>query len=465
MAWGLMQKRHMIETQMTVKARQVDELEKQTKHLETAAPDKDINEIKVKKSKVEERFQLIKQPFIGRQRLLEKKKEALQFRRDVEDGLLWIAEKMPLATSTEYGNNLFQVNTLQQNNQSQQTEVENHEPRVNTVCNNGQNRLINELHKAWQELKEAIYNRRANLLRNERAQQYRFDANETESWMSEQELYMMVEDRGKDETSARNFIKEARKSGSGRHPLAEQVAVKQSQLDKLYTGLKDLAQERRAKLDEALQLFLLNRDLGDLEQWIADREVVASSHELGQDYNHVTLLWERFKEFAHDTETIGSVRVAGVNVIADSLIAAGHSGPATIAEWKDKLNEAWQDLLELIETRTQMLAASQKQVAMSDELGRDAGSVSTLQRKHQNFIYAGDRANEISNREQEVVSAWASLQMVCEQRRGKLADTDDLFKFFNLVRTLMQWMDNVVRQENTSEKPPDVGGVELLMSN
>ena len=29
---------------------------------------------------------------------------------------------------------------------------------------------------------------------------------------------------------------------------------------------------------------------------------------------------------------------------------------------------------------------SEKQHAMSDELGRDAGSVSTLQRKHQNFL-------------------------------------------------------------------------------
>ena len=61
------------------------------------------------------------------------------------------------------------------------------------------------------------------------------------------------------------------------------------------------------------------------------------------------------------------------------------------------------DLLELIETRTQMLAASrelhkffhdckdvlgrivEKQNTLSDELGRDAGSVSALQRKHQNF--------------------------------------------------------------------------------
>lgn len=116
------------------------------------------------------------------------------------------------------------------------------------------------------------------------------------------------------------------------------------------------------------------------------------------------MLRDRFKEFARDTEAIGTERVAAVNEIADQLISAGHSDAATIAEWKDGLNESWADLLELIETRTQMLAASwelhkffhdckdvlsrilEKQNSISDELGRDAGSVSALQRKHQNFV-------------------------------------------------------------------------------
>lgn len=40
-----------------------------------------------------------------------------QFRRDVEDEKLWIAEKMPLATSTDYGNSLFNVHTLKKKNQ------------------------------------------------------------------------------------------------------------------------------------------------------------------------------------------------------------------------------------------------------------------------------------------------------------------------------------------------------------
>lgn len=70
---------------------------------------------------------------------------------------------------------------------------------------------------------------------------------------------------------------------------SEQISVKQSQVDKLYAGLKDLAGERRAKLDEALRLFQLSREVDDLEQWITERELVASSQELGQDYDHVTV--------------------------------------------------------------------------------------------------------------------------------------------------------------------------------
>ena len=60
-------------------------------------------------------------------------------------------------------------------------------------------------------------------------------------------------------------------------------------MDKLYAGLKELAGERRERLQEHLRLCQLRRELDDLEQWIQEREVVAASHELGQDYEHVTV--------------------------------------------------------------------------------------------------------------------------------------------------------------------------------
>merc|ERR1712025_410843 len=369
--------------------------------------------------------------------------------------------------------------------------------------------------------------RKQKLLTNEKVQQFMFDANEAESWMSEQELYMMVEDRGKDEFSAQNLMKKhdsletsvedyaetvrqlgetARQLIADGHPESEAIGVRIGQVDKLYAGLKDLATERRAKLDDALKLFMLNREVDDLEQWIAEREVVAGSHELGQDYEHVTLLVERFKEFAKETDSIGSERVAAVNEIADSLISVGHTDAATIAQWKDSLNDAWADLGELIDTRNQMLEASrelhkyfhdckdvlsrilEKQNSMSDELGRDGASVSMLQRKHQNFLqdlstlqsqvesikedsaklqaaYAGEKAMEITNREREVVRAWMELQAIGDSRKSKLNDTGNLFRFFAMVRNLMLWMDDLMRQMSTSEKPRDVSGVELLMNN
>jgi len=422
---------------MAVKAKQVTELESQAEILRQMDPNK-VEEIQTKKSVVESRFGKLKDPLNVRKQQLEKKKEAFQFQRDVEDEKLWISEKMPQATSTDLGSSLYNVTILKKKNKSLQTEIENHEPRVYTIMENGAKlideshaksedfkRLNQELKKNWDELKEAVQQRKDKLLQSERAQQYLFDASEAEAWMSEQELYMISDDRGKDEISAQNLIKKhealenavndyadtirqlgetARQLIHQEHPESDNIGVKQAQVDKLYAGLKDLAHERRAKLEEALKLFMLKREVNDLEQWIAEREVVASSHELGQDYDHVTMLCERFKEFARDTESIGSERVAMVNEMADSLIATKHSDAATIAEYKDGLNEAWADLLELIDTRTQMLAASrelhkffhdckdvlghiaEKQNGVPDEVGRDAGSVSALERKHVQFM-------------------------------------------------------------------------------
>lgn len=129
--------------------------------------------------------------------------------------------------------------------------------------------------------------------------------------------------------------------------------------------------------------------------------VVTSLHD--SVFSAFQMLQERFREFARDTGNIGQERVDTVNHMADELINSGHSDAATIAEWKDGLNEAWADLLELIDTRTQILAASyelhkfyhdakeilgriqDKHKKLPEELGRDQNTVETLQRMHTTF--------------------------------------------------------------------------------
>ena len=46
--------------------------------------------------------------------------------------------------------------------------------------------------------------------------------------------------------------------------------------------------------------------------------------------------------------------MAATNGVCDQLIGTGHTDAATIAEWKDQINESWSNLLELIETRTKV---------------------------------------------------------------------------------------------------------------
>merc|ERR1719278_810214 len=208
-----------IETQFTVKSQQLSELDNQAERLEAIEPDK-IDERRKQQELVAKRFDTIKAPIEQRKKELMKKKETFQFKRDMEDEISWADEKMAQASSQELGNTLGEVSLLLKKVQMMQAEIANHEPRISSVMETGQ-KMIDEGHpeadkfdrdlglltEKWDRLSEMREARKQKLLINERVQQFLFDANEAESWMSEQELYMMVEDRGKDEFSAQNLMK------------------------------------------------------------------------------------------------------------------------------------------------------------------------------------------------------------------------------------------------------------------
>ncbi|XP_053101861.1 spectrin beta chain, non-erythrocytic 1 isoform X2 [Hemicordylus capensis] len=534
----LLKKQQMLENQMDVRKKEIEELQSQAQALSQEG--KSTDEVDGQRFIVEKKFLELLEPLTERKSHLLASKEIHQFNRDVEDEILWVGERMPIATSTDHGHNLQTVQLLIKKNQTLQKEIQGHQPRIDDVFERSQNivpdsslnaeairQRLADLQQLWNLLIEETEKRHKRLEESHKAQQYYFDAAEAEAWMSEQELYMMSEEKAKDEQSAVSMLKKhqileqavedyaetvhqlsktSRTLVADNHPESERISMRQSKVDKLYAGLKDLAEERRGKLDERHRLFQLNREVDDLEQWIAEREVVAGSHELGQDYEHVTMLQERFREFARDTGNIGQERVDTVNHMADELINSGHSDAATIAEWKDGLNEAWADLLELIDTRTQILAASyelhkfyhdakeifgriqDKHKKLPEELGRDQNTVETLQRMHTTFehdiqalgtqvrqlqedaarlqsAYAGDKADDIQKRENEVLEAWKALLDACEGRRVRLVDTGDKFRFFSMVRDLMLWMEDVIRQIEAQEKPRDVSSVELLMNN
>uniref|UniRef100_A0A667WQY4 Spectrin beta chain n=1 Tax=Myripristis murdjan TaxID=586833 RepID=A0A667WQY4_9TELE len=534
----LLKKHQMLEHQMDVREKEVQSLQSQA--LALSQEDAGLTEIDGQQRRVTDSFSKLQDPLKMRRQQLLASKEAHQFNRDLEDEILWVKERMPLATSTDHGKDLPTVQLLIKKNQTLQKEIQGHQPRIDDIHRRGrtqsqvdgerqtalEGRLV-ELRDLWAQLIAETDERHARLIESNRAQQFYTDAAEAEAWMGEQELHMMSEEKAKDEQSALVMVKKhqileqaledyaqtihqlansSRLMVTSEHPESERITLRQAQVDKLYAGLKDLAEERRGRLQDRLRLTQLKREVDDLEQWIAEREVVAGSHELGQDYEHVTMLRDKFREFARDTSTIGQERVDGVNGLADDLIESGHPENASVAEWKDGLNEAWADLLELIDTRTQMLAASyelhrfhqdamealgrvqEKRDALPSDLGRDLNTVQHLHRQHNTFehdiqalsgqvnqvqddaarlqkAYAGEKAEEIHRSEHAVTSAWEGLLEAGQARRLLLLDTVEKFRFFNMVRDLMLWMDGVNLQIDAHDSPRDVSSAGLVIAN
>uniref|UniRef100_A0A9J8CE08 Spectrin beta chain n=1 Tax=Cyprinus carpio carpio TaxID=630221 RepID=A0A9J8CE08_CYPCA len=502
-------------------------------------------EVDGQQRRVTDSFSKLQDPLRQRRQHLLDSKEAHQFNRDLEDEILWVKERMPLATSTDHGKDLPSVQLLIKKNQTLQKEIQGHQPRIDDIQAHGRNMSpeesemdrerraaldgrLAELRELWALLISETEKRNLRLEEANRAQQFYADAAEAEAWMGEQELHMMSEEKAKDEQSALVMVKKhqileqaledyaqtihqlansSRLMVNSEHPESERITLRQAQVDKLYAGLKDLAEERRGKLQERLRLTQLKREVDDLEQWIAEREVVAGSHELGQDYEHVTMLRDKFREFARDTSTIGQERVDAVNDQANELIESGHPENASVAEWKDGLNEAWADLLELIDTRTQMLAASyelhrfhqdarealglireKKETLAGAELGRDLNTVQHFLRQHTAYehdvqalsgqvtqvqddaarlqkAYAGEKADDIHRHERAVTEAWEGLQSATQARRLLLLDTVEKFRFLNMVRDLMLWMEGINLQIQSHDSPRDVSSAGLVIAN
>ncbi|XP_061453386.1 spectrin beta chain, non-erythrocytic 4 isoform X2 [Rhineura floridana] len=533
-----LKKLQTMESQVEGWCKEVGELQTQVAALPMEAASKEL--VDERQKVVGTRIVRLIEPLKARRRILLAAKEVHQTSHDLEDEMAWVQDRLPLATLKDHRDNLQTVQQFIKKNQNLRREIQVHKPRMDDVLERANSLaaikspevdsvrlLLEKLSELWAALQEETERRQQLLDATYQVEQYYFDVAEVEAWLSEQELFMMNEEKGKDEQSTLQLLKKhlmteqtvenyaetiAQLSRQCRallelgHPDSEQISRRQSQVDRLYVSLKDLVEEHKGNLEQQYWLFQLSREVDELEHWIAEKEVVAGSPELGQDYDHVTLLQEKFTEFASETGNIGNERILAVNQMVDELIDYGHADAATIAEWKDGVNEAWADLLELMETRAQMLAAShdlhkffndckdvlsqieEKKQRLPEVTTRESKtSAGTLQRMLNSFeqdvqvlvtqvrqlqevaaqlrtVYAGENAEAITTKEQEVMRSWKELLSSCEDCRLQITTTTDKIRFISMVRDLISWMDTVVCQIGTGEKPRDVSMVEVLMN-
>ncbi|XP_061596640.1 spectrin beta chain, non-erythrocytic 4 [Cololabis saira] len=488
---------------------------------------------------VETRIVRLIEPLKERRRILLASKEMHQVAQDLEDEILWIQERLPFASCKDYGNNLHSVHQNAKRNQALQRELTGRRARIEEVLDRAgiiaslktpEVDFVREgaghVRQLWEVLQLETERRAVMLDAALQAQQYYSDGTKVESWLSGQKLQVASEEKGSDEASTLQLLKthlaleqtvetyaetvgmlsqQCQRLLELGHPESEQITKQQSHIDRLYVSLKDMVEHRKTKLEQQYWLYQLNKEVEELEKWITEREAVASSTDLGQDLGDVTVLQDRFTKFATETNTVGEQRLEQVNKMVNEMIDCGHSDAATIAEWKDGLNESWADLLELMETRRQMLAASHQLhkffTDCKEVLAQIAGKIkqlpevracqanitnpATLQRLMHSFehalqllvaqvrqlqenagqlrtIYAGEKAEAIMVKEQEVMEAWKELLSSCEASRVQVTSVTDKVQFFSVVRENLMWMEGIMGQIGWDE-PRDLTALEGMM--
>uniref|UniRef100_A0A096MIC1 PH domain-containing protein n=1 Tax=Poecilia formosa TaxID=48698 RepID=A0A096MIC1_POEFO len=490
---------------------------------------------------VETRIVRLIEPLKERRRILLASKEMHQVAQDLEDEIMWIQERLPLASCKDYGNNLQSVQQHVKKHQTLQRELTGRRARIEEVLDRAaiiaslrtpEVDFVREgaghVRQLWEVLQLETERRSVMLDAALQSQQYYSEAAKVESWLSGQKLHVANEEKGTDEASTLQLLKahlaleqtvETYAETVGMlsqqcqhllelgHPESEQITKQQSHIDRLYVSLKDMVEHRKTKLEQQYWLYQLNKEVEELEKWITEREAVASSTELGHDLEEVTVLQERFTKFASETNSVGEQRMEQVNKMVNEMIDCGHSDAATIAEWKDGLNESWADLLELMETRRQMLAASQqlhkfftdckevlaqitgkmKQLPEVRACQANITNPATLQRLMHSFehalqllvaqvrqlqenaaqlrtIYAGEKAEAIMVKEQEVMDAWKELLSSCEASRIQVTSVTDKVQFFSVVRENLMWMEGIMGQIRWDE-PRDLTALGVMMKH
>ncbi|KAH9594755.1 hypothetical protein MS3_00008194 [Schistosoma haematobium] len=467
----------------------------------------------------------------------------------------------------QIGQRLMVIHRLERQLKSHILEANNRRPRVKALCKNIENeycveeakitdkiqqqkfqRLTRELLELWNNLDRNLTCLLGRITMSESVYQFLLDASELESWISEEDFYLHGIEVPKNEQNALNNLKKhqirshtieqwherVKNHNEQGQILCQQLKIQQTKypdtnilqesqfylklipsclyrISHSYKNLQGIVNNVASMLEANAIKYSLIREADELEAWINKRVALATNNDLGVDLDHCCNLRDKFMIFNKETVQTGSQLVSDLSTKCVHLIALGKSDSVIIASIKDNINEIWAELLELIETRKQLLKAAlnmhrfvndcrdfEERIcyrldnlpeAPSDSLasGRKQG-LPGLQRSHnlleQELLcfgdqlkqldltakrllprYAGIQAEQLQAHHERVQTIWKRLLKVIEIRRDLLKEASRLYDFLVNARELISWLEHAKDIMEHKERPRDISGVEYLIED
>lgn len=467
----------------------------------------DAESIKAKQQACLDRYNALRTPLRRRKNRLNDALKVQQLFRDIEDEEAWIREKEPIVASSNRGRDLIGVQNLMKKHQAMIAEINNHEHRIVTVDQVGQEmikakhfasedikRRLVWLDEQWNALKEKAARRKQDLEDSLQAQQYLADANEAESWMREKEPIVGSNDFGKDEDSTEALLK--------KH---EAFVADLEAFETTIRGLREQAQSCRQQEAPSGEYIPSGREavvaLYDYQEK-SPREVSMKKGEILTLLNSSNTDW--WKVEVNDRQ--GFVPAAYVRRIDDNLSASRQHllGQNLLSSRQNQIETQYDSLLQLGRERKRKLEEAcrgyqlvreaaelsqwvrdKEQVAAVGEVGEDLEHVEVLQKKFDDFMTdmksnevrltemnqmatqladlgQTEAAEKINQQVVELNQKWVQLQEATAQREQQLASAHEVQRFHRDIDETKDWIREKEEALNSDDYGHDLRSVQTL---
>ncbi|XP_030069558.1 spectrin beta chain, non-erythrocytic 5 [Microcaecilia unicolor] len=338
------------------------------------------------------RYESLSEPLQERHTTLEAKRLLYQFFQDIDDGLAWVQEKLPLASSKDYGQSLPSVQSLLEKHQNLENEISSRSVLLEVVTGTGFKQMrsghfasqqindhLQQLDAAMETLKTEAQQRRKRLMQALNVQQFLTELSEAESWIVKRSFDLETSDYGKNEESTQALLRKMeatkldlesftprivklREKGQNlmenENPESDTIIPKLQTILEEYNSLLEKSDAQQAQLREQIKLYQLQRESELVKAWLSRKQAAAESEDYGQDLEGAEVLAKKFEDFVNEIKTLGYTKMLGINEGASSLMKESPCHLKEIQKQVDEVNTMWDSLSQAIQCRGENLAVA-----------------------------------------------------------------------------------------------------------
>ncbi|XP_058061720.1 spectrin beta chain, non-erythrocytic 1 [Anopheles bellator] len=288
--------------------------------------------------------------------------------------------------------------------------------------------------------------------------------------------------------------------GGGGLDSNDSVDKRQKHINGTYDQLQDLAERRRALLEDSICLFRFYRECDDFEKWIKDKEKMLRTED---PKGSVETAKRQFETFVNDLSA-SSKRVEAIDSDVEDFVRQGHSQLDKVKARQRQIHQMWEHLNYLKGQKEKNLEGASsvelfyrtceeaidwmnEKITQLDtaEVGPDLKTVQALQRRHENLerelapvkekvsrvnllgntvknSYPSEREN-VSEKQRDIQDLWKKVQEKAKERRSRLENAVGQQIFNSSTRALLNWIAESSNQLNAEETARDVETAEKLL--